>query len=318
MSNPAASDVHVDAALTEMAIAWGAQQYVWDQVCPVVDVSKQSDKYFVFNAADLRRSEGNAVKRAPATLAGRGGYRLSSSTYYAENFAWAKARPREVERNADAALNLQQADTRYVTEVVNRAIEVAQATDVFAASKWGLDITGASSVSTNHVIYWSTYATSTPIDDVAAQADAIQLATGYRPNRLWLGRPVLTYLLNHPDILDRLPSNATRIARIESLAAIFDVDQIIVGAASYNSAAEQATASNSWIHGKNALLYYAPMSASREEPSAMYTFRWGPRTVLSYEDSPAGKMASVIEVHDYLDFVITSTALGTYFTGIVA
>ena len=93
---------------------------------------------------------------------------------------------------------------------------------------------------------------------------------------------------------------------------------MIVGQASYNTAAEKATASNSWVHGKNALLYYVPSSPSIDEPSAMYSFRWGPRSILNYEDTPPGKMSQVVECHDYVDFVLTASTLGRFFSGIVA
>ena len=316
MSNPTASDVHIDAALSDLAIAWGSQQYVWDQLAPVVDVPKQSDKYHIFTLDDFRRDE-IPGPRAEKTLAERGEYGLSNDSFYCDDWAWGKSTSKEAKKNADAALNLEQADLRYCLGVVNRRIELQWVSEVFTTSVWDTDITGAASVAANQVIYWSTEATSTPIQDVRAQADAIQKATGERPNRLAMGREVLTVLLDHPDIVDRLPVNAIREVMLKHLAALFEVDEIIVGVASYNSAKKGATVSNSFIWGKNALLYYVPSSPSKDVPSALYSFRWGPRSVLNYEDTPAGKMADVIEVHDYVDVKVTASELGVFFSGIV-
>lgn len=320
MSNPTASSVHVDAALTQLAIAWGGQQYIWDKVCPVVTVDKQSDKFFKFTAADLRRSEATTA-RAPGTLALRGGYSVSTSTYYCDNWAWAKATPDEVKRNADpaVALGMDQRDTEYCTEMVNRQAEIQQAADVFVSGSWDTTCTGVTaSPSSVQAVYWSDYSNSSPIEDIRSRQDTLQQNTGYRGNRLWLGRQVYSKLLDHPDLIERMSTAATRTMRLEILAELFEVDQVIVGQASYNSAAEGVTASNSFVHGKHALLYYVPNSPALDVPSAMYTFRWGPRSVLKYRDTPEGKMADVVECHDYLDFVVTSSALGVYFSGIVA
>jgi len=314
--NPTASDVHVDAALSDLAIAAGAQQYVWDQLAPVVPVEKQSDKYFVFNDDDFRRNE--AAIRAPGTVAQRGGYQISTDTYYCDDYAFGQQIVNEVERNADGPINPERDATMYVTEATNRAIEIQWVSEVFVASVWDTDVTGASSTNTNQVIYWSTYATSTPIQDVREYADAIQLATGMRPNRLALGRQVLSELMDHPDIVDRLPVGAMRDVTLAHLAQLLDVEQIVVGSASYNTASKFETASNSFAWGKNALLYYAPSSPSITTPSALYSFRWGPRQVLNYDDAPAGRMAKVIEVHDYVDVKVTGSAYGVFFSGIVA
>jgi hypothetical protein len=316
MSNPTAGDVHVDAALSDLAISWGAQQYVWDKFFPVVQVPKQSDKYYVFDKDYLRTNE--AGIRAPGTLANRGGYALSSSSFFCDNYAMGKSTPNEVIKNADPAINPDEADLTYCTEMVNRKLEIDLVTAAFAASIWGTDVTGASSTGTNQVIYWSTLASSSPIEDVRYYQDVIQKATGWRPNRLVVGREVFTKLLDHPDIVARLAVTGLQVATEAIVAQILGVDQLIVAAASYNSAAEGATASNAFVAGKNALLYYAPRSQSKDIPSAGYTFRWGPRAVLNYEDAPVGKQARVIEVHDYVDFVVTASSLGVFFSGIVA
>ena len=316
--NPTSTDVHVDAALSDLSISYGAQQYVWDQMFPVVPVDKQSDKYYIWNAADFRRDEGAAVMRAPSALANRGGQRLSTDSYYCDNYAWGKPTPKETSRNADAALRQQQKATAYCTEVVNRRIEMQQVTDCFATSKWGTDVTaGSLDYSSNTVVSWATTATSDPIGNVRHYADEIQKATGLRPNSIMLSRTVLSIILDHPDFIDRLTDQKDRIVQLANIAALFEVDRVVVGQASYNSAAEGATATNAWVHGDNALLYYVPSSPGIDVPSAGYTMQWGPRSVLNYEDTPAGKMTDVVEVHEYVDFEITASALGVFFSDIV-
>ncbi len=315
MANPISKDVHLDAALTDLAINWGPQQYIWDRVAPVVPVDFQSDKYHIWTLTDFRQDETTAL-RAPGTLAERGQYTLSEGSYYCHNYAWGKSIHDEVNRNADAALRLQQQATKYCTEVINRRLEIVQAAAYLSTGAWDSYIVGAAARDTTasppEVIYWSTYATSTPIIDVRWRADTMQQSTGIRPNKLLMGRRVYSTLLDHPDFIDRLSVNTTRAVNLAILAELFEVDEVIVGQASYD-----ASGTATWVHGNHALLYYAPSGPTIDDASAVYGFQWGPRGVLNYRDSPAGKLSDVIEVHEYIDFRVTSSALGCMFSEII-
>src|SRR5258708_3713867 len=84
MPQPTVLQVHVQAALTQIATAYIQDQraYVADQVFPTVPVEFQADKYFVFSKDDFFRDE--AVRRADATESAGGGLNLSTGTYAAE------------------------------------------------------------------------------------------------------------------------------------------------------------------------------------------------------------------------------------------
>lgn len=312
MPLPTAADVHVDAALTQLSIAYRNPNLIWDRVFPVVPVTKQSDKYFLFDRGDMLRNE--AGVRAPGTLANRGGYRLSTDSYFCDNYAFGKQLPDEVLANADAALQIEQADTEYVTDMLQRKLEIQLAATIFTTGVWTTDVTVGTA--------WSTYATSTPIEDVRAQSRTILQNTGTKPNRLILGKQVWDELQDHPDFLDRLSDKETKMLKLQTVAALLDLEEILVGEASYNTAAEGDTFSGSFVWGNDALLYYAPASAGLRTPSAGYTPRWtGPgvgQQVLRYRDSPAGKKADVIEAHDYIDFIVTSAVCGAFFNNVVS
>ena len=305
MALPETSATHVDAALSQISISYKNPSYICGMVAPVVPVAKQSDKFYTFNKGDLLRND--AGVRAPGTVANRGGYRLSTTTFFCDNYAFGKARPYEVDRNADAALQIDQADTEYVTEQLMIDMELACATALFTTSVWATDNTTATN--------WDTYATSTPIEDVRAAADVIQGSTGVRPNQLTIGRQVWTVLQDHPDLVDRLSNTATKQVRLDTVASLFEVDRILIGDAVYNTAAEADAASMSYVWGKNALLNYVPSSPGLRTPSASYTFQWGNRFVRNYEEE--AEMQSVVEAHDYVDFVATASDLGYFFSGIV-
>ncbi|NBO09074.1 MAG: hypothetical protein EBV30_06965, partial [Actinobacteria bacterium] len=67
MAQPTSGDVHVDAILTNISVAYIQEQaaYVASRIFPTVPVEKQSDKYFIYTKGDWFRDE--AQLRAPAT-----------------------------------------------------------------------------------------------------------------------------------------------------------------------------------------------------------------------------------------------------------
>ena len=79
MTTPTNSAVHVDAALTNISVAFlqNANNFVAGRVFPNVAVSKQSDRYFVFDRGDFNRDE--AEVRAPGTESAGGGYNLDNT-----------------------------------------------------------------------------------------------------------------------------------------------------------------------------------------------------------------------------------------------
>ncbi|KKK78803.1 hypothetical protein LCGC14_2839890, partial [marine sediment metagenome] len=120
---------------------------------------------------------------------------------------------------------------------------------------------------------WDTVA-ATPIDDVAVQANSIAEKTGYKPNTIVLGPEVFQKLKEHPDILDRIKYTQKGIVTKDLLAALFEVDRVMVPNATRNTAAEKETASFDFMYGKNAFLCYSAPSAGIYRPSAGYTFKW--------------------------------------------
>jgi hypothetical protein len=85
---PTPSDVHVNAPLTNISIAYiqRATQFIADRVFPIVPVTKQSDRYFVYTRADWLRSE--VQLRGPASESAGGGWVLDNTpTYFADVWA---------------------------------------------------------------------------------------------------------------------------------------------------------------------------------------------------------------------------------------
>ena len=257
--------VHVDSALTDFAVAHFMEPnaYVARRAFPAVPVAKQSDKYFVWSRADLLRAE--AQKRAAGTRAVQRTFAATKAQYFCDVWAIASAISEQDAKNADPGLNLEENKLKGLVQDIHIREEVEFATVAFASS-WGTN--GAPSVT------WEN-AASYPLRDIATGVRTIQYNTGRIPNKLVVGAETwFSGLLNHSDIIDRLPDNAPRIATPGFIANLLGLNEVVIATAGYNTATEGATASYSSILGDSALLLYVDPNPSPGVATAGATFVW--------------------------------------------
>lgn len=278
MPQPTVSDVHVQAALTMISVAYlqDDSAYIADKVFPVIPVQHQADKYFIFSKDDFFRDE--AQERADSTESAGGGFNLTTAAYSAAVWAYHKDVGDQVRRNADPALDIDVATTKFCTQKLAIKRDRQFSSTYLTTGVWGTDITGvASAPSGNQAIYWSDDANGDPFTDISNGQTTVLQNTGFDANILVLGWPVYQALRKHPLVIDRIkytnPAYAGTITP-QLLAEAFDVEEVLVSKAVYNSAAEGATGSYSFIMGKNALLCHRAPGPGLMIPSAGYIFGW--------------------------------------------
>ena len=320
------SAVHVDQPLTNLTLAYVQDQsnFIADKVFPTVGVSKQSDKYYVYDRAGMNRG-GERKALAPRTEVKRIGLSVSTDSYYADVFGLGMDFDDQTIANEDAALEIRAAGAQ--TLVTNLLIdrEIDFANTFFSAGVWGSE-----STPTN---LWSDYTNATPITDVTAARRAMQLKSGgYKPNTMVVGKEVRDILINHPDILARLNGGATvsntALITNAKLAEIFEVENFYVMEAVQNTAKEGLAESNAFIGGKSALLTYTPSSAGLMTPAAGLTFAWNNLqgvnnlgvTVESFSDDALRRVgvAEHIQAKLAYDMKVVGADLGVFFKTIVA
>lgn len=266
MPQPTVSDVHLDALLTNVSVAYMQSQeaFIASQVFPIVPVDKQSDKYRTYTKNDWFRDE--AEKRQGATESVGSGYTLSDTAYYCDKYAIHKDIDDDTRRNADSVHDLDSEASRFVTQRLMLRQEIQWVSDFFATGIWATDVTPSN--------LWSAYATSTPIEDIETGKAAILSVTGMMPNTLVLGYDVYRQLRNHPDLIDRIKYTTSQTMTVEMMARLFDVDRVLVARAVKATNKEGATGTYSFTHGKNALLCYSAPEPGLMVPSAGYIFAW--------------------------------------------
>ena len=315
MPQPTQGDVHVDAVLTNMSVAYLQEAYAFvaANAFPTVPVNKQSDLYFTYTQADFFRD--SVQPRADGTESAGTGYGLSTASYSTLVYALHKDIGDQVRENSDNPLNPDMDATRFLSQQMLISQERDWATNAFSTGIWDTDSTPST--------LWSA-ASSTPITDVQTGINTMLTNTGYVANTLVMSYAVWSILKNHSDVVDRYKYTSADSITTDLLAKVLGVDRIHVMASTYNSAAEGASASYSQIGDKDALLCYVPAAPGLMTPSAGYNFTWsgvggglGTSTAISRFRMDHLR-ADRIEIQSAWDFKVVSSALGYFFSNCVA
>lgn len=277
------SQVHLDQPLTNLTLAYlqDENNFIADRIFPNVPVSKQTDKYYIYNRADFNRS-GNVKPLAPRTRPERVGMSLSTDSYSIEVRALATDFDHQTLANEDTALDIRAAGARMLTTQLLIDREKRWISTYFATGVWSTEYSGVSNGANNlpsEVTQWDDYANSTPIVDVTNAKRAAMLASGgFKPNVMVVTMDVRDTLINHPDIIARISGGASTInpalVTDRMLAQVFDVEDFLVISAIENTAADGATENNAFVASKKAAIYYRPVSAGLMVPAAGYNFTW--------------------------------------------
>ena len=277
------SQVHIDAPLTNLTLAYlqSADSFIADKVFPIVDVDKQSDKYYIYDRENFNRS-GQRKQLAPRNRPERIGMSLSNDNYFADVYGLATDFDEQTLANEDAALETRAMGAQMLIHNMLIDREKDFVTNFFSDNIWGTNWDGVANADNDtaaEVTNWDDYTNSTPIVDVRRLSRTVQLKSGgFKPNTMVVTKAVRDVLVDHPDILARLNGGATvsntALITDAKLAEIFEVERFFVMEAIENTAAEGATESNSFIGGNDVLLCYTPSSAGLRSPAAGLTFAW--------------------------------------------
>lgn len=270
-------DVHVNSPLSSIARSYmqTGEGFIADRVFPRVPVAKQSDLYWAYNREDWNRNF--MAKRADRTESKGIGFGTSREQYFADVWALHTDIGDQTRANADSFFNMDRDATNFLTLKAMISKEVNFVNKYLQQDVWDFEVDGAANPGSNEVLFWDN-AASTPVEDVRRAKRLMQARTGFRPNKLTLAAQVYDKLLDHPDIIERVkygggPTNPAIVNR-QTLAALLEIDEVLVAEAIVNSAAEGATEDSDYIMGNHALLTFSPPAPSTQMPSAGYTFHW--------------------------------------------
>lgn len=317
MPQPSGRELIVAGPLANVSIQYRNRSYIADRVFPIIDNVAPDAKVARYLKGAWFRDE--AQIRAPGTRAARGGYAVDYLDISAKEYAFAK----EVTDEDRKAVTVQggpplQPDIdalEFAADKVDIKKERRTAALVLGGTWSGVAGEDAGGL-------WAPNdATNTFIADVTARIGTIQQNTGMRPNRLMLSFNTLEAVKKLDDVLDRIKYTEKGIVTASLLAAIFELDEVLIGDAIYSTAKETKAGTDftgQYIWETNAgkgaaFLYYAPMSPGLKKPSAGYQARvWyeGQQARRTTTWREAAEHQDVYEVAENTDIVQTGADLG--------
>jgi len=326
-------DVHIDAPVSNILLNYRPQNYIADRIFPVVPVNKQSDLVPGIKIDDRFRTE--ETVRAPGTEPRMIHFNVTSQQYFCVNYALGTFMTAEEAANADLAWNTKQIRSELVYDILMLDHEIRVANYVTSGSNCGSYWTTASG--------WNDWENSAPLTNVLTDIDVAEQLRGYRPNRAVFGKTAWHNWRNSDEVLARLfphggamaGGNRGALVSRQLAAELLELDEVLVGGAYYNSAAENATLSLSRIWHDMVLYYYTPGRPSKDRPAFGYSFRWNvggmPNTPLNAggENAPpapivrtfpfdAKKGRTDIHVGYYQDELIVDKYLSCLRTGVAS
>ena len=269
INSPTAGDVHVNRPLTNFSQKYlqDADMFIATRAFPNIPVLKQSDLFFEFDRNDFFRDD--VELRADGAESAGSGFNVATNPYLCEVWAYHKDVSDRQRANADEAIQPDRSATEFVTQKHLIRRERDWATTFFGTSIWTTDNTTA--------VAWES--TGTPIADIRLAQTTVHGLTGFRPNKMVVGRATWDALQDNDELLSRITGGATASipAKVMKtlIAGILELQEIFVMDGVVNVSVEgAATQTIQFIGGDQALVYFAPDVAGLEDVTAGATFSW--------------------------------------------
>jgi len=273
MAQPNVKELIVSGPLAGVSVQYRNRSYIGDLVFPIINTDDPKAKITRYPKGAWFRDE--AGIRGPGARAQRSGYPVDLIPYVTHEYAFAKELPDEDRRFvvSQGAPPLQPdidalefcADKIDLSKEV-RIANLAKGTAWSGQSAGGEDAEGL----------WAAGSGNTFIVDVLTRIETIRSNTGLKPNVLMMDFGTYNSLKMESTLLDRIKYTEKGIVGADLIAAIFDLEEVIIGETIVNSAKEtkagtEWTAANVWEinAGKGmGFLFYRPRSAGLKTPMA--------------------------------------------------
>jgi len=300
------NDVHVAKVLSEYATQYKQDQkwFISNQVAPMVNVEKTTDKYFVYDRNAWRVTESARLAGDKSNKGIRA--KLSTDQFYITEHALHDYVPWRTMNEQDAPVN------QLEDAVTDLSSQLMIEQDQLLASRIYTTTGVNSSVSITAATKWDATTTSAPITDMDTGIDAVAAACGMDANVAIMGKQVWIKLKRHSTIVDLIKYTQKGIVTTDLVAALFNLDNIYIGG-SIQMGNDEGISSDSvaYIWGKRVVLAYSPSQVTTKSLSYMKTFALNDLSGLQVRQvSCPTRKSDMIEVETSYDMKIVNTACG--------
>ena len=307
-----------DQLLTEFSVGVQQGELAMLRVLPPVFTDFQSGKYPIYGPENITPFDDT---RAPGTQAKESRWSMTAGTFFCDGHALKDYVPRETQQQGIPNLDVLQDTTQILTEQMLLNKEVAGLAAIVAgmstyygaqtAQRWDND-------------------SYDPISIIKAQAAAIALRTGKRPNVLVVSDPVWDAITENANVISRItgaPNLESSMVIPAAVAAVLRVDEVIVASAVKNTALLGQAAVDAWVWGKYALLAVCPPRAGKRIMALGNTFIWRRAWGLAAQGDTGrlverywvqDRHSDCVEILDHYDQKIIAQEAGYLFTDCIA
>lgn len=287
------SEVHINAALTNISLMYRNNSFVADQLFPRRPVAKQTDIIKVYDTSHLKRAmtlredktESFAVRRHFGT----------DLTYRCEGHAVKGAVSEKERKNADPPIQADIDMTELCTDLIlldkeMEAKDLITSTGSYASASYYRTL-GADEK-------WDEYAgaNTEPLLHIDTAKETIYNATGKRANVIVLPYVVFLKLASHGDIKELVKYTHTDLLIDGKVPMTLRDLKVIVADAMYDSAQAGQTASLAALWSDYVFIGYVNQNLGIKDTGWGITMEWGGRITRQWFDP--GIQADWIEVED--------------------
>lgn len=238
MAQPNIKEQIVAGPLANVSIAYRNRDYIADEVFPILDGADPRAKITKYQKGAWFRDE--AGIRAPGTRAKRGGYPLTTVSIATDEYAFAKEVTDEDRRFAKSqGAPVVQPDQDAI-EFATDKVDIKKERRVAGAITGGTWADGAAGGEDAEGLWSPAGATNTFLADITTGTKKIKSEAGVIANTLVIDYATYMALKECEAILDKIKYTQRGVLTKELLAAILDLDQVLVGSAIYSDAEEAA------------------------------------------------------------------------------
>lgn len=260
----------IDPILSEIARGYAYDRaQVASALFPIVPVSARAGKIIEFDASDFQLV--NSV-RAPGANTKRVQFGHAGKDFALIDRSLEGSVPTELAQEAAAVPGLDLG--RRAIRSVQNMMEIEREKEAADLARLAANYPSGNTTTLTGTNQWSDPA-SNPRGDIKDAREAVRQKIGRRPNTLVLGPKVAGDLLMHVDILDALSANTLKIATLDDLRRVLDIERIVVGDAQYWDPTLNSGAGGFVdVWGKDAILAYTDTASMAEGGSPAYGYTY--------------------------------------------
>lgn len=298
---PRPSQVHRDAALEQISVAFMPQGLIAQELSPTVKVKKESNEFFVYSKDNLRIP---ATLWADGDVANPAIWNLSFSSYLMERHALKDTVTDRTRANADKAVRPEIDTTEGMTGQLKLRNEIDVLTLITTATLW------SNTTSLSSTQRWDQDTSlANPIRFVDSATIAIRRNSGKKANVIAMPDNTFKAAKEHTNIVDRVKHTSMQSVGPDILATLFNVERVLISGAVQNSAEEGLDDSLADLMTDTVFVGFVERSPGLKKPSALYTFSKDQQFMVErFRDDE--KQGDTIRVSTFFDNKIVSSDCG--------